>query len=126
MANEREPERQVQRVEPANIEWVAPEVDIYETEETLVVVADIPGVSEPDVRVDGNELTIEARSEYAEPEGVSRPAAEFGPKNFRRVFALPADIDTAGIRASVSDGVLRVELPKSEAARVHKVPIKAE
>ena len=111
--------------DPVNPNWTMPDVDIYETGDRLVLLADIPGVSAPDINVDGNELTIEAKSEYSEPTDATRLSAEFEPRSFRRAFTLPADVDTDGITADVNDGVLRIELPKSEAAKVHKIEVKS-
>jgi len=111
--------------QPLSEEWLAPDVDIYETDDRLVLVVDIPGCDNPDVRVDENELSIRAKCEYAEPREATCIRAEFQPQHYRRVFNLPAGINADDINAHVENGVLRLELPKSEETKVHKIQVKA-
>lgn len=119
--------RPVCESDPAgDVEWYVPAVDICETDDKLVLLLDMPGVANPELNIDGNDLTIEARTEYAEPDDATLIAGEFGPRNFRRSFSLPAGIDSAGITAAAKAGVLRVELPKSAEAKVHKINVKSE
>ncbi|GIX46998.1 MAG: heat-shock protein [Candidatus Tectimicrobiota bacterium] len=104
--------------------YVAPPVDIYETPEGLVVMADLPGVSKDDleVRVDNHVLTIRGRA---------RPAVQADPiyreyelVNFFRQFELTEKIDESRITAELKHGVLTLHLPKAEEAKPRKIEVK--
>jgi HSP20 family protein len=104
-----------------------PATDIYEREDSLVVVCDVPGVDEKsvDIQVERNLLTITAT---AEPEVVAdhqSTYSEFEPGRFGRKFTLSDEVDCSRIEASVRDGVLRIVLPKAEAARPRKIQVRA-
>lgn len=111
-------------VERPSEAWYRPRVDIFNLEDKVVLVADVPGVTEPDITVSENELSIEARSQYSEPDDAKKVFGEFEPKNYRCAFTLSADIDKNSIKASVTDGALRIEMGKSQRAKVHKIPVK--
>lgn len=103
-----------------------PRVDIYETEEAIVVLADMPGVDEQTVEVtlEKDVLTING---YVEPEsyqGYSLAYAEYRVGDYQRRFTIPAEINRDGIEAAVKDGVLRLHLPKATPA-AHKIAVKA-
>jgi HSP20 family protein len=112
----------------SNRPW-APAVDIYETENELVLQADLPDVDQDqiDVRVENQTLTIagerkfEAPSEKSGNKGYHRIERAYG--NFVRSFAVPASFDTEKIAASYKNGVLRVTLPKKEAARPRQIKV---
>src|SRR5918911_52682 len=93
--------------------FVAPPVDIYEDDQGLVVVADLPGVdpSALDVRVDRGVLTIQARAgtSTAAGEPVYR---EYELTGFYRQFQLPDEVDASRIEAELKQGVLRLRLPR--------------
>ncbi|KPK86171.1 MAG: hypothetical protein AMJ81_01965 [Phycisphaerae bacterium SM23_33] len=105
----------------------SPLVDIYEKDDGLVLVADVPGASKGDisVQVDKGVLTLAAEARFDVPgEAYSRTYLSFEPGRFFRAFALSDEIDRDRITATVSKGVLTVELPKAEAARSRKIEIK--
>ena len=104
-----------------------PKTDIYETEQEIILVADIPGVGSNaiDITLEKNVLTIEAIANTTAPEGYKITYSEYEPGDFRRQFRLAGEIDQDNIEATVTDGVLRLRLPKAEIARVKKIPIKA-
>ncbi len=105
-----------------------PLVDIYETGNELVVVAELPGAGEDDivVRVDKGVLTIEARAKFPTPgAGYARTFVSFEPGQYFRAFALSDEVDRERITASVANGVLTVHLPKAEVARTRKIEIKS-
>ena len=104
-----------------------PQVDIYETEEALVLLADMPGVTEKgvDVAVEDDTLSIIGRVDPPAPEARTL-YAEFETLPFRRVFTLSQEIRRDGIEGKIQNGVLRLTLPKAEEARVRKVPIKTQ
>jgi HSP20 family protein len=108
-----------------NRPW-APSVDIYETENELVLKADLPDVEakDIDVRVENQTLTIagERKFEAASNEkGYHRIERSYG--NFVRSFAVPGSFDTDKINAAYNNGVLTVKLTKKETAKPRQVKI---
>ena len=104
-----------------------PRADIYETDDEIVVVADMPGVDENtvDITLENNVLTINGYVEMEQPEGYSLAYAEYRVGDYQRAFTLSDHIDREGIEATVKDGVLRLHLPKITEAKVKKIAIKA-
>jgi HSP20 family molecular chaperone IbpA len=102
-----------------------PKTDIFETEKEIVALVDIPGASEKsvDVSLEKNVLSITAYIEPAIPSGFEVAYAEYEEGDYQRNFQLPNEIDRDKIEATVSDGVLRLVLPKAESARTRKVTI---
>src|SRR5262245_50583743 len=92
---------------------VLPPVDIYENAEEVLVMADLPGIGKDSltIHLDKGQLTIEGRRKNA-GEG-NELAVEFGATDYRRSFVLPPGIQSDGITAELTHGVLRVHLPKS-------------
>ena len=107
--------------------WVPP-VDIYETENDLVVTTDLPGIDPKriDMQVENNILTIrgERRLEQKlEKENFHRVERTYGA--FARSFTLSTAVDPEKIRANYKDGVLSISLPKAEHARPKRIQIAA-
>ena len=104
-----------------------PAASIYETEDKVVVVADLPGVDEQsvDITLEKNELTINAYVEAKQPEGYTLAYAEYEPGDYRRTFILSDEVDRNNIEASVKDGVLRLVLPKAPDFKARKINVKA-
>jgi HSP20 family protein len=105
--------------------YMAPPVDIYETREGLVVLADLPGVAQEalDVRVEQNVLTIRGQARHGAPaEVVYR---EYDLVNFFRQFALSEKVDQRQITAELKSGVLTLTLPKAEAAKPRQIAVHA-
>ncbi len=110
-----------------NRPWT-PAVDIYETENDLVVKADLPDVDlkDIDVRVENQTLTIAGERKFEKQDNVAgyhRIERSYG--NFTRSFAVPNSFDTDKIAASFKNGVLSVSLPKKEAAKPRQIKIEA-
>jgi len=103
-----------------------PRADIYEADEQIVIVADVPGAEKDsiDVTLEKNILTIDAYVNSVSPEGYSLSFAEYEVGDYQRSFRLSDEIDREKIQASVKDGVLRLYLPKSDAARMRKISVK--
>jgi HSP20 family protein len=104
-----------------------PAVDIYETPDALVVLADMPGVSPEDlaIRLENDTLTLEGRSlASAEPEG-QRLLEEFRAGSYFRQFTLSEAIDREGIDARLNQGVLKLVLPKAEAVKPRRIEVQA-
>jgi HSP20 family protein len=104
-----------------------PCTDIFEREDAIVVVADMPGVGPEAVDVDltGNELTISGRVADPAIEGHTLSAWEYEVGDYRRKFRLSGGIDADKIEATVKNGVLQVVLPKSKEAQPQKITVKA-
>ena len=124
----RRPAQDVDRTERTRVEAVyVPPVDIYESDEEIVVAADMPGADEKsvDVTLENDVLTIEGRATAAPPEGYRAAGSEFGLGAYRRSFSISEAVDKAGIKATVKAGVLRLVLPKAEPAKTRKIAIEA-
>jgi len=105
-----------------------PRADIYETAETIVLLADMPGVDEKsvDITLEKNVLTIDAAVEPELPQGYKLAYAEYTSGNYHRVFTLSDEIDREGIEAAVKNGVLKLTLPKSQKAKPRKISVRPE
>ncbi|HFD39871.1 MAG TPA: Hsp20/alpha crystallin family protein [Anaerolineae bacterium] len=104
-----------------------PRADVYETDEEIVVVADMPGVSADsvDITLEDNVLTINGYVEPEPLEGYNLVYAEYRVGDYLRAFRLSDQIDRDGIEATVKDGVLRLRLPKVMEARTRKIEVRA-
>jgi len=104
---------------------VAPAVDIYENEEELRLVADVPGVGKEDVHIsfEKDRLSLQAARSTRNGYGVAL-SAEYRPIDYRREFLVPRGIDIDRIEATVESGVLTVRLPKAAGLRPRQIPIK--
>jgi len=105
---------------------VAPPVDIFENDEKLLVVADMPGLAAGDVHIhfEKGTLTLEGKRTSGPPEG-KLLATETRFADYRRSFTLPRGIDAEHITAELEHGVLRVHLPKQPALRPRQIPVRA-
>jgi HSP20 family protein len=104
----------------------APAVDIYETENELVVKADLPDVSEKDldVRIENNTLTIRGERKFekkVEEENYLRVERTYG--SFSRSFSLPNTVNSEAIKADYKNGVLTVTLPKRAESKPKQVKV---
>ncbi len=125
---EKQQAQQGQEVEATRARPVfLPCTDIFEREDALVVVADMPGVGPEAVDVDltGNELTISGRVDDPAIEGHTLSSWEYEVGDYRRRFRLSGGIDADKIDASIKNGVLQVLLPKSKEAPPQKITVKA-
>ncbi len=102
-----------------------PAVDIYENETEILLHADMPGVCKEDisVHIDNGKMVVSGLRRLAVT-GAST-WREFSDAEFRRTFSVPQSIDVNKVHAELKDGVLRLHLPKSEAARPRQIEIKA-
>jgi len=104
----------------------APAVDIFETQNELVVKADLPDVQEKDidVRVENNTLTIRGERKFSNEvheDNYLRVERAYG--SFSRSFSLPNTVNTEGIRADYRNGVLTVSMPKREETKPKQIKI---
>jgi len=105
--------------------WV-PAVDIRETDDALLVQAELPGLEKKEVNLEIKEgvLTISGERRYEKDvneDNVHRIERSYG--SFSRSFSLPNNIDTDKVHASMKNGVLEIRLPKRESARAKAIAI---
>ncbi len=106
-----------------------PAVDIYETENSLVVTAEIPGVSEKDidVRIENNQLVIKGERKFekeTKEENYHRIERVYG--NFYRSFSLPNTVDHDKVKAEYKNGVLKITIAKKEEVKPKQIKIEVE
>ncbi|MGD0955446.1 MAG: Hsp20/alpha crystallin family protein [Candidatus Acidiferrales bacterium] len=104
----------------------APAVDIYETENELVLKADLPDINEKDldVRIENNMLTIRGERKFEQKvkeDNYLRIERTYG--SFSRSFSLPNTVSTEGIKAEYKNGVLTVELAKRAESKPKQVKV---
>jgi len=106
----------------------APATDIIEKKDNMVLFADMPGVDEKSVEVtlEKNILTIYGKVEPRMPEKRKLVLSEYGIGDYHRTFTVSDAIDRDRIDATVSNGVLKLVLPKAEALKTKKIAVKAE
>jgi len=111
--------------EPASRPW-SPAVDIYETENDLVLKADIPEVDPKHVAIqmENGTLTLKGERKFEEQEnGKGFHRIERGYGSFVRAFSLPDTVDAEKVKADYKSGVLTVTLPKKEVAKPRTVNV---
>jgi len=103
-----------------------PAVDIFETEKEIALLADMPGVKAEDLNIDLHENVLTLDGEVNAPEGADEVDVirEYRTGKYRRQFTLSQMIDQSKIDAEMKDGVLRLRLPKVEAATPRKITVK--
>jgi len=104
-----------------------PEVDIFETDKDITLLADMPGVKAKDLTIDlrENVLTLDGEVKPPEAENEVDVFREYDTGKYYRQFNLSEMIDQANIDAALKDGVLRLTLPKVEAAKPRQISVKA-
>lgn len=115
---------QAERVRPGRV--FLPAVDIFETPEALVLVADMPGVAADKVTVDlkDNHLVISGEVGAPVGQGETMIEQEYYTGDFQREFHVGNIIDQGKIEATMQDGVLHLTLPKVEKAKPRKIEVK--
>jgi HSP20 family molecular chaperone IbpA len=103
-----------------------PRVDIYETDDDIFAVADIPGVDGKSVEItlEKNVLTINGFVEPEQSDKYSLSYAEYEMGDYERSFKLSNEIDQGKVEATVKDGVLHLRLPKAGPAKTRKISVK--
>lgn len=107
----------------------APQLTVWEDEHAVYAEADLPGVDPAQLEVtvtEGNQLTVAGERTPPEVAGAVwlRQERPFG--KFTRVVGLPALVDADRVEAKYTDGVLKLTLPKHEAAKPRKIVVKGE
>lgn len=115
---------QVQQQQPQQRNYIAPEVNIYETQDGYELEAEMPGVNKSglEITLENNEITITGHRnvEHTEGELLLRESPD---ADYRRVFELDPAIDTSKIVARMDQGILRMTLPKSERVKPRKITV---
>ena len=120
------PARADREITRAQERYIQPPVDIYETPDGLVLLADLPGVEPNDlsIRLEDNTLTIQAKPKHLiTAELIYR---EFELVNFFRQFELSDQVDQEKITARLNHGVLVLELAKAEKAKPRQITVQIE
>lgn len=104
---------------------VIPPVDVFEDEQAITLLADLPGVPREQlhVRVDGDNLVLEATASTTGPENMQLVYGEAQVPTYRRQFTLSRELDASRIDAQLRDGVLRLTIPKAEEARPRRIQV---
>jgi len=106
--------------------WI-PAVDIRETDDAMLVQAELPGIDKKDVKLEVKDrvLTISGERNYekdVQEENIHRIERSYG--KFVRSFSLPANVDTDRVDAAMKNGILEIRLPKKESARPKAITVK--
>jgi HSP20 family protein len=104
-----------------------PRVNVYDEGTSLIVEAEVPGISQKDLRLTVNEstITLEGERKSDAPEGYSVHRQERGALRFSRSFTLPVKTDSERCEATVKDGILVVKLPKAKEAQPRQIEVRA-
>ena len=118
--------REVERETTVPVREYVPAADIYETQESLIVNLEMPGVDKERVviQVEDGALHVEGQLDFAQYEGLQPIYTEYNIGHFSRNFRLPNQVDQSKIEATMKNGVLSLVLPKVEEAKPRKISIK--
>ncbi len=120
----RELENKEEATIPARL--FVPPADIYEAENDLTVVLEMPGVEKKnvDINVENGVLSVEGRIDLAKYQGLQPLYTEYNIGHYSRSFRLSSKIDQNKIAAEMKDGVLSLKLPKIEEAKPRTIQVK--
>jgi HSP20 family protein len=132
MAGERElqvqQKREVEKAQEQTTPMRAflPTADIYETEDALTVVLEMPGVDRDniEVNVENGVLTVEGKINFGKYEGLQPIYSEYNIGPYRRSFRLSSRVDQDNIRAELRDGIVSLVLPKAAEAKPRRIEVK--
>jgi len=120
----REQESREETTIPARV--FVPTADIYETQDALTVILEMPGVEKNNVaiRVEDGLLYVEGRLDLTKYQGLQPLYIEYNIGHYSRSFALSNKIDQSRIGAEMKDGVLTITLPKAEEAKPRQIEVR--
>ena len=110
---------------PPNSEW-APAIDVYESDDKVVIKIELPGMSQKEIEVEflGDTLTIKGEKKREEDQKDRRYyRAERVYGSFQRSVILPGEVESTKATATFKGGVLEIELPKAEAAKPRQIKV---
>jgi HSP20 family protein len=104
---------------------LTPPVDVIEDSTGITLYADLPGVPRDklQLQVDSDTLTIQAETGLSVPDKLVSSHTEVGLGRYHRVFTLSKELDTSKVTAELSQGVLRLRIPKAEHAQPRRINI---
>ena len=120
----REQEKREETTIPARV--FLPTADIYETQDALTVILEMPGVEKGNVnvRVEDGLLHVEGRLDLSKYQGLQPLYTEYNVGHYARSFQLSSKIDQGKIEAALKDGVLSLTLPKVEEAKPRTINVR--
>jgi HSP20 family protein len=103
-----------------------PTTDIFESEEALTMILEMPGVDRDniEVSVENGVLTVEGKINFGKYEGLQPVYSEYNIGPYRRTFRISSRIDQDKISAEMRDGVITLVLPKAEEAKARRIEVK--
>ena len=106
--------------------YYVPNTDIYEAEDALTLVMEMPGVEKEEIQIqlENYVLRVEGRIDFSKYDGLEPVYSEYNVGHFTRSFTLSNKIDQEGISAELADGVLTLTLKKSKAALPRRIAIR--
>jgi HSP20 family molecular chaperone IbpA len=119
----REVEKKQERTVPTRA--FLPVTDIFETDQALTVVLEMPGVTRDnvDVSIENDILTIEGRIDFSKYEGLQPVYTEYNIGHYVRSFEISSKVEQSRISAVLNDGAMTLVLPKAEKARPRKIKV---
>ena len=123
------PKQTLQKAETQPAKRVfSPRADIYEKDDVIVVVADLPGVEDKslDITLEKNRLNIRGSTEPGDSNGYSLAHREYRDGDYERSFILSDKVEGEKIEAVLKNGVLELKLPKIKEAAARKIQVKAD
>jgi HSP20 family protein len=121
--------REVDKAEEATTPTRAfmPNADVFETEDALTVVLEMPGVDRDhmEIGIDNGVLTVEGQIDFGKYEGLRPIYGEYNVGPYRRSFRISNRIDQDRISAEMRDGVITLLLPKAEEAKPRKIEVRS-
>ena len=117
----------IQNSREQDVRYAMPRCDVYEDENGITLLADLPGVprDQLELKVEGDTLLVEATVQPQTPEGLEAVYAEVRVPRFRRSFTLSRELDSQRIDANLKDGVLTLRIPKAEHAQPRRIAVQA-
>ena len=106
-----------------------PQMDMYETPEEIIIVGEISGVDKEDLEVELDQKAVKItglRRETARVPGIKYHLAEIVYGKFERILLLPVPINPEEVKASYTNGLLKVTMPKSLSKEARQIPIQGE
>lgn len=102
---------------------IAPLVDIYENDDEILLHADMPGVKKEEITINIDNGKLEISGLRSLKTSGATGWEEFGEVEYQRVFSVPQSIDVNKVNAELNEGVLKLRLPKAEAAKPRKIEV---
>ncbi len=108
------------------IPTLPPSVDIYETDDGITLLADMPGVSKEtlNVHIENDTLMIEGDIDLDLPDDIKPIYADITAGRYERSFTLSSELETGAIDAALKDGVLNIQIPKRVESRPKKIEVR--